>query len=59
MNPVWQRKVRNIGAEMVNHYGDDRERSKTVKLRLITLRRLLATQGLIRRSTCHRLAPPD
>ena len=38
---------------MIDHDREDRERSQSVKLRLITLQRAIARQGLLRReNTC-------
>jgi hypothetical protein len=47
-DPVRQREIRNVRAEMIDHDREDRERAQSVKLRLITLQRAIAHQGLLR-----------
>jgi hypothetical protein len=43
---------------MIDHDREDRERSQSVKLRLITLQRVIAHQGLLRREST-RPTPSD
>jgi hypothetical protein len=42
MDRVRQREIGNVGAEMVHHDREHRERSQSVELRLIKLQRAIA-----------------
>jgi hypothetical protein len=39
MDPIRQGKIRNVGAEMIDHHREHRQRAQTIELRLIMIQR--------------------